>query len=179
MSYYFAMMGTNDSPIYELEFGTFRQGGDGIARFPPEMRELNPFVVHSALDVVEDVQWASNQLYLKVVDNHYGYMISAMCTAGNIRFMLLHKSGSAGSASGPTGSSVVGSSGSSSGSGSLIGSSSSSSSASHNEEPIRQFFFDAYELYVKTLLSPFYSLNQPISSPIFDQKIRALAKKYL
>lgn len=32
MSYYFAMLGTNDSPVYELEFGTFRQGGDGVAK---------------------------------------------------------------------------------------------------------------------------------------------------
>lgn len=160
------------------------------------MREINPFIVHASLDVVEDVQWTTNQLYLKVVDNYYGYMISAMCTAGNIRFLLLHKpgGGSSNTASGSvlTGGSVDGT-GSGMGSGStaggtgggsgggLIGSSSTNSSASyaHNEEPIRQFFFDVYDLYVKTLLSPFYFVNQPITSPVFDQKVRGLAKKYL
>lgn len=32
MSYYFAMVGTKDAPIYSIEFGTYRQGGDGTAR---------------------------------------------------------------------------------------------------------------------------------------------------
>lgn len=145
------------------------------------MRELNPFIVHSALDVVEDVQWTTNQLYLKVIDNYYGYMISAMCTAGNVRFLLLHKPGSgsgSGAGSGAGSGSGVGGAGTGA-SAAVASSSSSSASASHNEEPIRQFFFDVYDLYVKTLLSPFYTLNQTITSPIFDQKVRALAKKYL
>lgn len=48
-----------------------------------------------------------------------------------------------------------------------------------NEDSIRQLFNDVYDLYVKTLLSPFYFVNQPITSPVFDQKVRALARKYL
>lgn len=150
------------------------------------MREINPFIVHSSLDVLEDVQWTTNQLYLKVIDNYYGYMVSAMCTAGNIRFLLLHKPGTS-SSSGGTGSGLGGGSGSSSslvsGTTGVVSSSSGTSgslvSASHIEEPIRQFFFDVYDLYVKTLLSPFYFVNQPITSQVFDQKVRALGKKYL
>lgn len=141
MSYYFAIIGPKDTPIYTLEFGTYRQGNDGQSKFPAEMKELNPFVLHSALDIVEDVQWSTPTLYLKAVDNFYAYMISAFVTAGNIKFLLLHES--------------------------------------RNEEPIRQFFTDVYDLYVKALLSPFYFVNQPITSPVFDQKVRALAKKYL
>ncbi|CAN6616806.1 trafficking protein particle complex subunit 20 [Trichomonascus vanleenenianus] len=141
MSYYLAIIGTKDCPIYELEFGTNRQGGDGVARFSPEMKELNPFILHAALDVVEYVQWTTNSLYLKAVDNFYSYMISAFVTAGNIKFLLLHET--------------------------------------RNEDGIRQFFSDVYDLYVKTLLSPFYFTNQPIQSPIFDQKVRQLAKRYL
>lgn len=151
------------------------------------MKEINPFIVHASLDIVEDVMWTTNQLYLKVVDNYYGYMISSMITAGNIRFLLLHKPGGSSSGSvltsGISGSSATSDTHSSSngatGSSSLIGTSSSSPYYSNNEEPIRQFFFDVYDLYVKTLLSPFYFVNQPISSPVFDQKVRALAKKYL
>lgn len=47
------------------------------------MRELNPFILHAALDVVEDVQWSTNGLFLKVVDNFYSYFISAFVTAGS------------------------------------------------------------------------------------------------
>uniref|UniRef100_A0A060SZ83 ARAD1C03168p n=1 Tax=Blastobotrys adeninivorans TaxID=409370 RepID=A0A060SZ83_BLAAD len=141
MSYYLAIVGTNDSPIYELELGTHRQGGDGSAKFSPEMKELNPFVVHAALDIVEDVQWNTSGLYLKAVDNFYSYMISAFVTPGNVKIMLLHDT--------------------------------------KNEDSIRQLFNDVYDLYVKTLLSPFYFVNQPITSPVFDQKVRALARKYL
>lgn len=159
MSYYLAIVGTNDSPIYELELGTHRQGGDGSAKFSPEMKELNPFVVHAALDIVEDVQWNTSGLYLKAVDNFYSYMISAFVTPGSkckrareehergrrltldVKIMLLHDT--------------------------------------KNEDSIRQLFNDVYDLYVKTLLSPFYFVNQPITSPVFDQKVRALARKYL
>lgn len=83
-SYYLAIIGTKDSPIYELEFGTHRQGGDGISRFPPEIKELSPFILHSSLDVVEDAQWQSNALYLKVIDNFYSYMVSAFVTGGSM-----------------------------------------------------------------------------------------------
>lgn len=141
MSFYLAIIGTKDCPIYELEFGTHKQGGDGVSRFPTEMRELNPFILHAALDIVEDVQWTTNTLYLKAVDNFYSYMVSAFVTAGNIKIMLLHETKS--------------------------------------EDSIRQFFNEIYDLYTKTLLSPFYFVNQPISSPIFDQKVRQLARKYL
>lgn len=141
MSYYLAIIGTSDSPIYELEFGTQRQGGDGFSRFSQEMRELNPFILHSALDVVEDVQWTTSAMYLKAIDNFYSYMISAYVTSGNMKILLLHEQ--------------------------------------KNEDAIRQFFTEVHDLYVKTLLSPFYFINQPISSPAFDQKVRSLARKYL
>lgn len=141
MLYYFAAMGTEDNPLYELEFGTFRLGGDGVLRFTQEMKELNPFVVHAALDVVEDVQWETNTLYLKAIDTFYGYLVSAYVTPGNVKMMLVHEG--------------------------------------KNEEAIRHFFTDVNDLYVKTMLSPFYRLNDPIRSSVFDARVKALAKKYL
>lgn len=66
MSYYFCIIGTKDNPLFEYEFGTSKLSGDGQARFPPEARHLNQFVVHSSLDVVEDVQWGSNQMSVQI-----------------------------------------------------------------------------------------------------------------
>jgi len=63
MSYYFAIVGTQDNPLFEYEFGTAKQGGDGVARFPQDARHMNQFIVHSSLDVVEEVQWAHGQMY--------------------------------------------------------------------------------------------------------------------
>ncbi|KAL8858329.1 MAG: hypothetical protein Q9178_005192 [Gyalolechia marmorata] len=62
MSYYFCIVNTRDQPTFELEFGTSKQGGDGIARFSQEARELNPFLIHASLDYVDDMQWYTNQM---------------------------------------------------------------------------------------------------------------------
>jgi len=62
MSYYFAIIGTKDNPLFEFEFGTSKSGGDGQARFSQEQRRLNQFVVHASLDLVEEVQWTSGQM---------------------------------------------------------------------------------------------------------------------
>ncbi|TVY88120.1 Transport protein particle 20 kDa subunit [Lachnellula willkommii] len=62
MSYYFAIIGTQDNPLFEYEFGTAKQGGDGVARFPEQARHMNQFIVHSSLDIVEEVQWAQGQI---------------------------------------------------------------------------------------------------------------------
>ena len=66
MSYYFCIIGTKDNPLFELEFGTSKQGGDGVARFPAEARRLNPFIVHASLDIVEEVQWLNNQMLERI-----------------------------------------------------------------------------------------------------------------
>lgn len=63
MSYYFAIIGTQDNPLFEYEFGTSKQGGDGQARFTEQARHLNQFILHSSLDIVEEVQWTNGQLY--------------------------------------------------------------------------------------------------------------------
>ena len=62
MSYYFCIVNINDKPLFELEFGTSKQGGDGIARFTIEARQMNPFIVHSSLDIVDEMQWLNNQM---------------------------------------------------------------------------------------------------------------------
>lgn len=40
-----AIIGTKDCPIYELEFGTYRQGGDGISRVSTKENHGIDFIV--------------------------------------------------------------------------------------------------------------------------------------
>lgn len=62
MSYYFAIVGTQDNILFEYEFGTSKAGGDGVPRFPEHERARNQLVVHASLDNVEDVQWIGGQM---------------------------------------------------------------------------------------------------------------------
>ena len=64
MSYYFTIIGTKDNPIFEHEFGTSKPGGDGTAKFREEATHMNQFIVHAALDMVEEVQWGTKDLYI-------------------------------------------------------------------------------------------------------------------
>lgn len=48
-----------------------------------------------------------------------------------------------------------------------------------NDDGIKTFFNEVWELYVKTMLNPFHTAHTPIRSPVFDARVRASAKKYL
>ncbi len=62
MSFYFSIIGTKDNPLFEHEFGTSKQGGDGVPRFRDDARRMNPFIVHSSLDILDDLQWSSGAM---------------------------------------------------------------------------------------------------------------------
>mmetsp|Transcript_3362 Transcript_3362/g.4978 ORF Transcript_3362/g.4978 Transcript_3362/m.4978 type:complete len:141 (+) Transcript_3362:80-502(+) len=80
----FGIVGKNE-PLYEAEFNKLPGSTtvDSITR-------QNYFVLHSALDLVEKAAWATNNMYLKVVDKVNQQQVSTFLTAGNIKFMLLH-----------------------------------------------------------------------------------------
>ncbi|KAI9792145.1 MAG: TRAPP subunit [Peltula sp. TS41687] len=200
MSYYFSILGSLDNPLFEHEFGTSKQGGDGLARFPESARHMNQFIVHGSLDIVEEVQWAAgDRQYLKVVDRFGGNYVSCFLTGGNIKFLLLHNPTptSATMTTGTQPKSMAGMAG-----GGLVGSAAttgsttttttttttsagSSSSIATNptapqtEEAIRQFFTEVYEVWIKCLMNPFYAVEMPIVSPVFRQRVAAAGKKYL
>jgi len=51
--------------------------------------------------------------------------------------------------------------------------------APKSEEAIKTFFTDAHELYIKILMNPFYEVNTPVTSKVFDERIRALVQRKL
>ncbi|SCV01086.1 LANO_0F10066g1_1 [Lachancea nothofagi CBS 11611] len=168
MPCYFAIIGAKDNPIYEAEFTSPQ-----LNQFPPELKELNPFILHASLDIVEDLQWqthpqaggntstsggflrsrhsASNSnCYLGKIDHFYGLAITAYLSYGNMKFVMIHSSNS-----------------------------NNGAPVQIEDGPVKSFYQEVHELYVKTLMNPFYKLNDPITSPVFDNRVRALAKRYL
>ncbi|MCO5602745.1 hypothetical protein L7F22_056883 [Adiantum nelumboides] len=106
-----------------------------------EAAHQHQFILHAALDIVQDLAWTTNATFLKSVDKFNDLTVSVYVTAGRTKLMLLHDS--------------------------------------RNEDGIRNFFQEVYELYIKILLNPLYIPGSRIMSPYFDTRVRALARKYL
>lgn len=47
-----------------------------------------------------------------------------------------------------------------------------------NDDGIKNFCQEIYENYIKYLLNPFYTANEPIKSEAFDKKVIISAKRY-
>ncbi|CAG8960689.1 hypothetical protein HYFRA_00013457 [Hymenoscyphus fraxineus] len=162
MSYYFAIIGTSDNPIFEYEFGTAKAGGDGVPRFPEQARHMNQFIVNASLDNVEDVQWGGGQMYLKNIDRYYNNYISAFITGSNTKFLLLHHPTTPSTTSTRASTSIP-----------------ANPTSPQTEEAIKQFFVEVYENWLKTVMNPFYTQGMRIDSPVFRGRVAAAGRKYL
>ncbi|OTA66618.1 Sedlin [Hypoxylon sp. EC38] len=163
MSYYFAIIGTQDNPLFEYEFGTSKQGGDGQPRFSEQARHMNQFIVHSSLDIVEEVQWGTGQMYLKCVDKFFNNYVSCFVTGANVKFLLLHQPTTPVSTTSTRSSTSIG----------------ANPTSPQTEEAIKNFMLEVYENWVKTIMSPFYRANMEVRSPVFRQRVAAAGRKYL
>lgn len=184
MSYYFTIFSPTDTPLFTHEFGTSRSSGDGLPHFTPTDRHLAPFILHSALDIVEEVQWGpsstsgSAPMYLKHIDKYANNYVSCWITGANVRFLLLTRPrdevlGSAGGLGGQRGSLAGGRLG---GGGGVY-----RPDAPATEEAVKNFFVDVYESWVKTVMNPFFHAGNGdvVKSPVFRARVAAAAKKYL
>ncbi|KAJ3004497.1 UNVERIFIED_CONTAM: Trafficking protein particle complex subunit 2, partial [Siphonaria sp. JEL0065] len=89
---YLAIVGTRDNPIYELELitgSTAQKQRDVVSE--QKHLHLNQFIAHSALDLVDESMWGTNQMYLKVVDRFNDHHVSAYVTPSGAKFMLVHE----------------------------------------------------------------------------------------
>ncbi|XP_022723117.1 trafficking protein particle complex subunit 2-like [Durio zibethinus] len=80
----FIIVSRNDIPIYEAEVGSSAKREDAA--------QLHQFVLHAALDVVQDLAWTTSVMFLKAIDRFNDLVVSVYVTAGHTRFMLLHDS---------------------------------------------------------------------------------------
>ncbi|KAF0918738.1 hypothetical protein E2562_026050 [Oryza meyeriana var. granulata] len=79
----FVIMSKNDIPIYEAEVGSAPKREDQAYQ--------HQFILHAALDVVQDLAWATNTMFLKSVDRFDDLVVSVYVTAGHILLILRYR----------------------------------------------------------------------------------------
>jgi hypothetical protein len=137
---YFAIIGRDDVCVFDYCVA------------PPEDRgnDLKEFIVHGALDVVEEKMWdpsitPSGQLYLKVVDRHQdtdpALTVSAYILYGQLRLLLLQEEGAV--------------------------------------SRTKDFFEAMHELCAKHLANPFTDSGVPFESEAFRTKAIAIFNEFL
>ncbi|GFP99703.1 transport protein particle 20 kDa subunit [Phtheirospermum japonicum] len=82
----FMIVSKNDIPIYEAEVGTVPKKEDAAHQ--------HQFILHAALDIVQDMAWTTSAMFLKAIDRFNDLVVSVYVTAESLhtRLMLLHDS---------------------------------------------------------------------------------------
>lgn len=163
MSYHFMIISPTDIPLFSYTFGTSKSGGSGLPNFPPSATYMNQYILHSSLDLAEELQWSTGTLYLKCIDKFFNNYISCLVTPSNVKFLLLHQP----SAPGP---------GVTSRSSAAIG---ANPTSPQTEEAIKSFFNEVWESWVKCVMNPFYEVGMEVTSPVFRSKVANAGRKYL
>lgn len=79
---YFVIVSREDHVIFEADLGTGTKKDDSS--------HLHQFILHAALDPIDDRLWDSGAMNLRVVDKFNDLLVSAYVTAARTRLLLLH-----------------------------------------------------------------------------------------
>lgn len=80
MSYLFVIVGKNDNPLYKTEHSVNRTEVG---------KHFHEFILHSSLDVVDELLWKNTAMYFKNIDRFGDSTISAFVTAGSMLFYIV------------------------------------------------------------------------------------------
>ena len=89
-NYMFMMVGKDDIPIYEAEFRKDLPNSSSQGAKKDDNSHLNQFIIHAAMDMVDEQVWNTQTMYFKNVDKFNDFLVSAYVTSGCVKFMLLH-----------------------------------------------------------------------------------------
>ncbi|KAL9670973.1 hypothetical protein QQ045_008536 [Rhodiola kirilowii] len=160
----FVIVSRNDIPIYEAEVGS--------AAKKEEAAQQHQFILHAALDIVQDLAWTTSAMCAFIIANFNHYFISS----GSVSLLVLvlfffsHRFLKSVDRFNDLVVSVYVTAGHTR----LM-----LLHDSRNDDGIKSFFQEVHELYIKTILNPLYLPGSRITSSHFDTKVRALARKYL
>ena len=112
---------------------------------------MHEFILHSSLDVVEHAQWQTNQMYLKTVDRYNELQVTCLVTPSS-KYSFTSPA---------------------------IDARFLLLHDGRNEDSIKSFFNEVYELFVKVVMNPFYEANHKISLGSFDERVKSAARKHL
>jgi hypothetical protein len=117
-----------------------------------------------------------SQRYLKHIDRYASSYISCFLTGGNIKFLLLSNPethSSANTLATPASRSSAAASARLSAQGSMY-----NPTAPATEEAIKNFFMECYDVWLKTLMNPFYDTDMVVRSPKFRERVAAAGRRY-
>ncbi|GER27430.1 trafficking protein particle complex protein 2 [Striga asiatica] len=66
----FMIVSKNDIPIYEAEVGTVPKKEDAAHQ--------HQFILHAALDIVQDMAWTTSAMFLKAIDRFNDMVVSSL-----------------------------------------------------------------------------------------------------
>lgn len=83
-NFYFAIVHHNDFLLFDAHFSSYQQVAEQDLAF------LKQFVAHAALDLIDQLQWHTQNLFLKCVDKYNDWFVSAFVAPSLVRLVLVH-----------------------------------------------------------------------------------------
>jgi len=113
--------------------------------------------------------------YLKSIDRYTTSYISCFITGGNIKFLLLSNPDTHSASS----SLITPANRSSAAASARASVSTYNPTSAATEEAVKNFFNEVYDVWVKTLMNPFYEIDGLVVSGVFRGRVAGAGRRYL